>query len=108
MIDPAAPDTAKNICIINTPRAAPEGTNLEKNRGKAVADATVKREIRGKDEVPGSTFLVSIPPNVTRHDDKQSDVPIDDNVMPLPPSDGTSSILSGSITAFSESLFSPF
>mmetsp|Transcript_25747 Transcript_25747/g.60189 ORF Transcript_25747/g.60189 Transcript_25747/m.60189 type:complete len:87 (-) Transcript_25747:871-1131(-) len=55
------------------------------------------RDINGKDEVPGKIFLVNMPPSVTRHDDKQRDVPIVDNVMPLMPSDDESSTLSGSI-----------
>ena len=81
-IDPAAPDAAKNICMNKMPTALPVVRNFEKNLGNTVADATVNKDISGNDDVPvGRKSLVNIPPDVTRQDATDIEVPKDAMVI---------------------------
>ena len=74
IIEPAAPDAAKNICMNKIPMAVPVALKFEKNFGKDDAPTTVRIEINGRLEVPaGRIAFVKTPPMYTKNEDTAKD-----------------------------------
>mmetsp|Transcript_2302 Transcript_2302/g.4941 ORF Transcript_2302/g.4941 Transcript_2302/m.4941 type:complete len:263 (-) Transcript_2302:602-1390(-) len=112
LIDPAAPEQAKNIWTKITPRAVPVSLRRAKNFGNSVADTTVKADIKGREDVPtGSQALVKNAPAVTNEDAIDMEIAREGSVMvdgDLSSSTASSDIVDCCSSASPLSLSSPF